>query len=1637
VVIVCPHVTFPLPLPQKVHIELCEDAAEKLDSKGFADNRLRFLQQLKEDLPNPERWKLKSLDFRSVGKKGIDGLDIAKFNTNQSRCFCKIIYKNKGKTVTIYIADISIKHKNQDKILEKVIGMRIQEFNENKDNPIDKSIEGKLPKDWDSRTYTEIPNGLSNHDFLRTIEWAKKENDIRLVLTAEQLSVIKNKSPILINGQAGTGKSTMLAYRIAYSLDGEYLPAQCQDCFEELKEETCSKCEGTKIDQTIPKKAKGRKMLVTCYSSRLVQNISGWVEKILNNLDIIQKVSKEEKKSDRRKLDIAVAPVDFIPFPKLARNFIPTKRVDSRGKFTADRRNKYESDLDRVTFARFKREFFLRDKSMHLNYPAEYVYHAIRTYIKGMALGSERLLKEEDWNTNQEISEYYSQKQWKDMLSYAGNYEQYLSEHKLWDDIDLTWEALRSIEKDEHRFCNRCQGYKVENFTNEKTVPFGISKIKGKNKNKDLKRKKVEFQDVRWVKNCKHCDDEGKIDRLSTWNYNEIYLDEAQDLTKVEFNFLTQLIHEDNGITAVKPGQYPLILAGDPNQTVNPTGFSWKQIVQLIFRDGSATEVHELTTNHRSHEQIVRLSNFVQKARRGYLDQKDSTLRINCKKCGDAINSDCQECNGTGKVSINLQESPNRKKSMPQKHKPVAYRLSNKDDTEAISGFINNVATNSINIRFIIAQEDFKEVINFLIKDSVFSKAINNVFRTREECSSCKGEGKTKKQQNCSKCDGEGFLPSDNILKSLLDKYNRNIQDRIWVFGGTEWEPLELDLALEYIMEKFNIFTISGIKGQQFDSVVLYNFSSDEIFRKWINHTLEIMEYNEMEYISLMFHLNRLYISMTRPMDYLLIFDASDDIWLNDKWVSYVNCDNCQGALVNGFSECKSCNGITTEKLIDDTHWGRTELLGTHPLLMDQSDQKPFDIGKRFFELGSEEPIDPQLLIRAKSKFEESTDPLARGYINQIDALLAENKRNWEFAGKSWRKLGKWERAAGNFQKAKKYRFAADCWKILADVKEKDTTEYDEIMGQFHSNVMKINVKNVGESEIFDCYDFVMNTNTRKWIENSDIIILADRFDEFDNTGEKSFELRTKILGDDESILRAINKSQELEEYERVMTFLEMPSNSQIKKKFKSEYIACLKKMVEKDISSEEYWNAASRYTRMAKVEEKSIAKKRYWNLAGDNHVRAKLSEYIDAQKSFVNAKDCYSSAESHLDASLCKFLNQRPTPKESIKILGEVIEKFSTLRKILQENYSKDDLTRKLVQIGKGMEGKQFTDDSEALGYLVTAYIFVQNIAEAEQKIKKALGNKKGIDKTPIYEIYANFLIGQNRHSEAVTQFENAGQLENAVRHAKKHGLEIDTKHLKMIAAEKLQTEFKNKSNKNNKSTIKLEERNIWLELGDEEKAKQCLNDALSVEANIDKQITIILEHSLTPGEAIDSAVKLIPKNSKTNNSQKISILRHMLNENVYDELSNYYTLHRVIEDWIKEKGVKDDFDSEEIGKILELSGKRNAKEIVAYYQKIKPPTRWSLEGCLRWIDPYIEATEEITRTTDWTQQAVVKMLIDSKQEWKELLSDNTNFKVMDKKELELSKKKVSELKEICKLKGLNVSGKKAELIERILNNS
>lgn len=103
-----------------------------------------------------------------------------------------------------------------------------------------------------------------------------------------------------------------------------------------------------------------------------------------------------------------------------------------------------------------------------------------------------------------------------------------------------------------------------------------------------------------------------------------VFCDEAQDFTKLELEFIFGLsIYSSRQIPKHFLHRVPFAFAGDPFQTLNPTGFSWtsvqadfhEKIVANIDRSTSRSlkfNFKELAFNYRSAEPIVRLCNSIQ-----------------------------------------------------------------------------------------------------------------------------------------------------------------------------------------------------------------------------------------------------------------------------------------------------------------------------------------------------------------------------------------------------------------------------------------------------------------------------------------------------------------------------------------------------------------------------------------------------------------------------------------------------------------------------------------------------------------------------------------------------------------------------------------------------------------------------------------------------------------------------------------------------------------------------------------------------------------------------------------------------------------------------------------------------------------
>lgn len=140
----------------------------------------------------------------------------------------------------------------------------------------------------------------------------------------------------------------------------------------------------------------------------------------------------------------------------------------------------------------------------------------------------------------------------------------------------------------------------------------------------------------RWYKNfySEHWDDIdlvryvlNKIEdkKINIKKYDVIFCDEAQDFTPVEIKLIISLSkYSDYDMSEFT--NIPIAIAGDPNQTVIPTGFSWKRLKDIFDKSfidtiGHHISLHEktLNNNYRSKKTIVEFANSIQFIRKCFL----------------------------------------------------------------------------------------------------------------------------------------------------------------------------------------------------------------------------------------------------------------------------------------------------------------------------------------------------------------------------------------------------------------------------------------------------------------------------------------------------------------------------------------------------------------------------------------------------------------------------------------------------------------------------------------------------------------------------------------------------------------------------------------------------------------------------------------------------------------------------------------------------------------------------------------------------------------------------------------------------------------------------------------------------------
>ncbi len=119
--------------------------------------------------------------------------------------------------------------------------------------------------------------------------------------------------------------------------------------------------------------------------------------------------------------------------------------------------------------------------------------------------------------------------------------------------------------------------------------------------------------------------------------YTAIFCDEAQDFTRLELQLIVRLsVFSDCDLEGQHVESLPFAFAGDPLQTLNPTGFRWASLKAAVYNDAIAAlsptgrlnldmNFAELTCNYRSAPAIVGLGNLIQLWRSTLFDLPELT----------------------------------------------------------------------------------------------------------------------------------------------------------------------------------------------------------------------------------------------------------------------------------------------------------------------------------------------------------------------------------------------------------------------------------------------------------------------------------------------------------------------------------------------------------------------------------------------------------------------------------------------------------------------------------------------------------------------------------------------------------------------------------------------------------------------------------------------------------------------------------------------------------------------------------------------------------------------------------------------------------------------------------------------------
>jgi tetratricopeptide (TPR) repeat protein len=224
------------------------------------------------------------------------------------------------------------------------------------------------------------------------------------------------------------------------------------------------------------------------------------------------------------------------------------------------------------------------------------------------------------------------------------NYAEFL---RLWEEDFAKWPEARHISPDIAWHTIRSYIKRMRSSLDDDLGPEEYQSIPSKRRSVSEATYKQIYESVwtRWYK--RRCEEENywddqdlaaavkDSDSLRQFNCPAIFCDEAQDFTRIELEIIYQLsLFGRRSLNAEEVARVPIVFAGDPLQTINPTGFRW-EAVQAVFYDrfcavldprrraNVTLSYRELHFNYRSNPGIVRFCNLIQLVRAATLGIRD------------------------------------------------------------------------------------------------------------------------------------------------------------------------------------------------------------------------------------------------------------------------------------------------------------------------------------------------------------------------------------------------------------------------------------------------------------------------------------------------------------------------------------------------------------------------------------------------------------------------------------------------------------------------------------------------------------------------------------------------------------------------------------------------------------------------------------------------------------------------------------------------------------------------------------------------------------------------------------------------------------------------------------------------------